>query len=184
MITLARVDGGRYSLAFTWASYWFKNKTVYFGDWVVVANTTLSGYYAAMSTAVDALAKKWQASDKQYKPQAYPQISQALREISRAVAGTDIDKPLGRGYALVTDIAPAVKAYIIAVAGGAIVGTITATFTYARTGDARRAALCGAWITFQVGVLGGFGSFMSQVAATAWRVYRGTVTAVGAGFIC
>ena len=134
MITLAQVDGGRYSLAFTWANHWFK-KTVYFGDWVAAANTTLSSYYAAMSTAVDALAKKRQASDKQYKPQAYPQISQALREISRAVAGTDIDKPLGRGYALVTDITPAVKAYIIAVAGGAIVGEITATFTYARTGN-------------------------------------------------
>jgi hypothetical protein len=184
VITLAQVDGGRYSLAFTWANYWFKNKTVYFGDWVVTANTTLSGYYAAMSRAVDALAKKWQASDKQYKPQAYPQISQALREISRAVAGTDIDKPLGRGYALVTDIAPAVKAYIISVAGGAIVGTITATFSYARTGDARRAALCGAWITFQTGVLGGFGAFMSQVAAATWRAYRGTIAAAGAGFLC
>jgi len=54
VITLAQVDGGRYSLAFTWANYWFKNKTVYFGDWVVVANTTLSGYYAAISRAVDA----------------------------------------------------------------------------------------------------------------------------------
>jgi hypothetical protein len=183
VITLAQVDGGRYSHAFTWANYWFKNKTVYFGDWVVVANTTLSGYYAAMSRAVDALAKKWQASDKQYKPQAYPQISQALREISRAVAGTDIDKPLGRGYALVTDIAPAVKAYIIAVAGGAIVGTITATFTYARTGDARRAALCATWITFQ-GVMAGFGSFISRVVAVAWGAYRGAVTAAGAGFLC
>jgi hypothetical protein len=57
VFTLAQVDGGRYSLSFTWANYWFKNKTVYFGDWVVVANTTLSGYYAAMSRAVDALAK-------------------------------------------------------------------------------------------------------------------------------
>jgi hypothetical protein len=57
VFTLAQVDGGRYSLAFTWANYWFKNKTVYFGDWVVMANTTLSSYYAAMSKAVDALAK-------------------------------------------------------------------------------------------------------------------------------
>jgi hypothetical protein len=184
VITLAQVDGGRYSLAFTWANYWFESKTVYFGDWVAAANTTLSGYYAAMSMAVDVLAKKWQASDKQYKPQAYPQISQALREISRAMAGTDIDKPLGRGYTLVTDLAPAVKAYIITVAGSAIIGTITATFTYARTGDARRAALCATWITFQTGVLGGFGAFMSQVVAAAWGAYRGAVTAVGAGFIC
>jgi hypothetical protein len=153
VITLAQVDGGRHSLAFTWANYWFKNKTVYFGDWVAAANTTLSGYYAAMSRAVDALAKKWQASDKQYKPQAYPQISQALREISRAVAGTDIDKPLGRGYALVTDIAPAVGAFIITATTSAIVGTIAAVNTYSRTGDAGRAVACGAWITFQ-GTLG------------------------------
>jgi hypothetical protein len=183
VITLAQVDGGRYSLAFTWANYWFKNKTVYFDDWVVVANTTLSGYYAAMSRAVDALAKKWQASDKQYKPQAYPQISQALREISRAVAGTDIDKPHGRGYALVTNIAPAVKAFIITAVSSAIIGTITAMNTYSRTGNVGRAVACGAWITFQV-IIAGFGSFMSQVASAAWRDYRGVVAAVGGSFIC
>ena len=186
VITLAQVDGGRYSLAFTWANYWFKNKTVYLGDWVVVANTTLSGYYAAMSRAVDALAKKWQASDKQYKPQAYPQISQALREISRAVAGTDIDKPLGRGYALVTDIAPAVKAFIITAVGSAIIGTITAMGTYSRTGSVSRAVACGAWFTFQ-GIIGGFAWFMPITAlgaAATWGVYRGVVAAVGGYFIC
>ncbi len=149
MITLAQVDGDRYSLAFTWANYWFKNKTVYFGDWVVVANTTLSGYYAAMSTAVDALAKKWQASDKQYKPQAYPQISQALREISRAVAGTDIDKPLGKGYALVTDIIKAILVssfarQVLAAVGASVgLGAYSAWDYYARTGDWRGAIRCG-----------------------------------------
>jgi hypothetical protein len=183
VITLAQVDGGRYSLAFTWANYWFKNKTVYFGDWVVAANTTLSGYYAAISRAVDALAKKWQASDKQYKPQAYPQISQALREISRAVAGTDVDKPLGRGYALVTDIAPAVKAFIITAVGSAVIGTIATMGTYGRTGSVGRAVACGAWISFQ-GIIAGFGSFMSTVATTTWRSYRGVVVAVGGYFIC
>ncbi len=183
VITLAHVDGGRYSLAFTWANYWFKNKTVYFGDWVVAANTTLSGYYAAVSRAVDALAKKWQASDKQYKPQAYPQISQALREISRAVAGTDIDKPLGRGYATVTDPAPAVKAFIITAASSVIVGTIATMGTYSRTGSVGRAVACGAWISFQ-GIIAGFGSFMSSVIATAWRGYRGVVATVGGYFIC
>ena len=106
--------------------------------------------------------------------------------MSRAVAGTDIDKPLGRGYALVTDPAPAVTAFIITAAGGAIVGTITATFTYARTGDARRAALCATWITFH-GIMAGFAWFMPLTAlpaADAWGVYRGAITAVGAGFIC
>jgi hypothetical protein len=148
VITLAQVDGGQYSLAFTWANYWFKNKTVYFGDWVVVANTTLSGYYAAMSRAVDALAKKWQASDKQYKPQAYPQISQALREISRAVAGTDIDKPLGRGYALVTDL-PVWVPFVAGAVAGVAWGTYKAIDTYSRTGNVGRAVACGLWYGFQ-----------------------------------
>ncbi len=187
VFTLAQVDGGRYSVAFTWANYWFKNKTVYLGDWVVVvANTTLSGYYAAMSRAIDALAKKRQASDKQFMPKTYRQISQALREISRAVARTDIDKPLDRGYALVTDLAPAAAAFIITVASSAIVGTIAAVTTYHRTGNVGRAVACGAWITFQ-GTLGGFAWFMPLTAlraAAAWGGYRSVVAAGGAAFIC
>jgi hypothetical protein len=159
VITLAQVDGGRYSLAFTWANYWFKNKTVYFGDWVVVANTTLSGYYAAMSRAVDALAKKWQASDKQYKPQAYPQMSQALREISRAVAGTDIDKPLGRGYALVTDFVWKVLAG--ALAWGVASGITTGITAYYVHRDPWRATRCG----FLVGGITTISAFVSPFVA-------------------
>ncbi len=185
VITLAQVDGGRYSLAFTWANYWFKNKTVYFGDWVMVADTTLSSYYAAMSTAVDALAKKWQASDKQYKPQAYPQISQALREISRAVAGTDIDKPLGRGYALVTDIAPAVKAaFAITAIASVAYGTYKAIDTYSRTRNVGRAVACGLWISFQ-GTTAGFAWFMPPRAAAIWGAYRGYgLMELGTRFLC
>jgi len=172
VITLAQVDGRRYSLAFTWANYWFKNKTVYFGDWVVAANTTLSGYYAAMSRAVDTLAKKWQASDKQYKPQAYPQISQALREISRAVAGTDIDKPLGRGYALVTDIiikaiiaSSLARQVLAAVAAGVGFGAISAWDYYARTGDWRGAIRCGMTIGGYMFSVTLFSPYVSKIYA-------------------
>jgi hypothetical protein len=183
VFTLAQVDGGRYSLAFTWADYWFKNKTVHFGDWVVVANTTLSGYYAAMSRAVDALAKKWQASDKQYKPQAYPQISQALREISRAVAGTDIDKPLGRGYALVTDIVPA-KALVVALVGSALAGATAAAISYFWfQRPAPRAAACGLWVGvhtfFSIATWG-----LGPVASPAWSSYWGIRGIVGSAAIC
>lgn len=172
VFTLAQVDGDRYSLAFTWAYYWLKNKTVYFGDWVVVANTTLSGYYAAVSRAVDALAKKWKASDKQFKPQAYRQISRTLREISRAVARTDIDKQLGRGYALVTYPGPAVEVSIITIASSAIVGTFAAMDTYSSTGDVCHAVECGALISF-LGIIGGLGEFMSR---TSWGGYQVILT--------
>lgn len=140
VITLAEMRDGGYGVVFTWANYWFKNKTVYFGDWVVVENVTLSQYYALLSTAVDKLAKKWQSSDKQYKPQAYPQISQALAEISRLTAGTDIDKPLRKGYALVTDLH-----LKLAIAVSVIVGVGEAYFVYRQTGNWGRAAACGLW---------------------------------------
>ncbi|MCX8137062.1 hypothetical protein, partial [Pyrobaculum aerophilum] len=148
VITLAEVENGGYGRVFTWANYWFKDKTVYFGDWVVVeGNFTLSQYYALLSRAVDRLAKKWQASDKQYKPQAYPQISQALMTISRAVAGTDIDTTLRRGYALVTDFVAA-----LALVGSAamrampfIVGVTTGYLTYRYTNNIAQSALCGVY---------------------------------------
>jgi hypothetical protein len=143
VITMAEVENGGYGRVFTWANYWFKDKTVYFGDWVVVeGNFTLSQYYALLSRAVDRLAKKWQASDKQYKPQAYPQISQALMKISRAVAGTDIDTPLKRGYALVTDIKPVIVYGLIA---GITSGVVAAYTAYQATRDLRRATICGVW---------------------------------------
>ena len=168
VITLAEVEDGGYGRVFTWANYWFKNKTVYFGDWVVVEqNVTLSQYYALLSAAVDKLAKKWQSSDKQYKPQAYPQISQALMQISRAIAGTDIDAVLRKGYALVTDVWIKV-AFIGALAAGVAQGL----YTYAITRDARRALFCGFntfWNTFLIGV--------APIGAPvqAWRAVAGFV---------
>jgi hypothetical protein len=149
----------------------------------VVANTTLSGYYAAMSRAVDALAKKWQASDKQYKPQAYPQISQALREISRAVAGTDIDKPLGRGYALVTDIVPA-KALVVALVGGALAGTVAGAISYYwYQRPAPRAVACGLWVG--VNTFFGIATWgLGPVASPAWGTYWTIRGIVGGGAIC
>jgi len=142
VFTLAEEAGGRYARAFTWANYWFKNKTTYFGDWVVVQGAdSLSAYYAAMANAVDALADKWK-KDKGYVPQSYPQLAKALQQISRAVTGTRIDLPVDKGYGLVTDI-------IMAVLGAVFWGTFNGVITYLSTGDARRAFYCG----FGTGVL-------------------------------
>ncbi|MEM0468932.1 MAG: hypothetical protein QXT27_07040, partial [Pyrobaculum sp.] len=156
VITLAEIEEGGYGRVFTWANYWFKNKTVYFGDWIVVeGNFTLSQYYALLSTAVDKLAKKWQASDKQYKPQAYPQISQALMQMSRAVAGTDIDAALKKGYALVTDYT-----LIPAIVAGVAAGVFAAYGSYRYTGNLGRAAACGLWV--------GVNTFFSIVIPNPW----------------
>ena len=165
VLTLAQMGDGGYSQAFTWANYWFKNKTVYFGDWVVVGNTTLSSYFAAASRAVDALAK---ASDKQYKPQAYPQISQALMEMSRATAGTDIDKPLGRGYALVTDVPVVGVAFF---AFGIADAVYSAVRVYRETGNWAYASFCGV----MNGMFTAFGSIPSLAGIGGWaaRFYSG-----------
>jgi len=173
VLTLAQIGDGGYSQAFTWANYWFRNKTVYFGDWAVVNNTTLSGYFAALSGAVDALAKKWQASDKQYKPQAYPQMSLALMEMSRAIAGTDIDKPLGRGYALVTDV-PVWAPLVAGAVFGTIVGIYKAVDVYQRTHNWGRAAACGLWYGWQT-FTASFSAYMSPLAGLLWGAYRGTL---------
>ena len=140
VFTLAEEAGGRYARAFTWANYWFKNKTTYFGDWVVVQGAdSLSSYYAAMANAVNALADKWK-SDKGYVPQSYPQIARALQQISRAVTGTRIDLPVDKGYGLVTDFA---QIFASALLYGVLVGTAFGVITYWRTGDARQAVMCG-----------------------------------------
>jgi len=140
VFTLAEEAGGRYARAFTWANYWFKNKTTYFGDWVVVEGAdSLSAYYAAMANAVNALADKWK-KDKGYVPQSYPQIAKALGQISRAVAGTRIDLPVDKGYGLVTDFA---QTFAIALLVGVAVGTAAGVVTYLSTGDAGRALRCG-----------------------------------------
>jgi len=172
VLTLAQMGDGGYSQAFTWANYWFKNKTVYFGDWAVVNNTTLSSYFAALSRAVDELAKKWH-SDKQYKPQAYPQISQALMEMSRATAGTDIDKPLGRGYALVTDV-PVWAPLAIGAVIGTIVGIYKAVDVHRRTHNWGRAVACDLWYSWQT-FTASFSAYMSPLAGLLWQAYRATL---------
>ncbi|MEM1569068.1 MAG: hypothetical protein ABWK05_01550 [Pyrobaculum sp.] len=166
VISLAAPGAGGYDYVFTWANYWFKNKTVYFGDWVVVnASITLSQYYLLLADAVDRLRLRWQASDKQYKPQAYPQIAQALRDVGRAVAATSIDLPVKEGYALVTDLSPLVVGLVM----GALAGITTAIKTYYTTGNVGRAVACGlnAGIHgFLMGAVGGV-----SAVSLAFRAY-------------
>jgi len=165
VFTLAEEAGSKYARAFTWANYWFKNKTTYFGDWVVVEGAdSLSAYYAAMARAVDALADKWK-KDKGYVPQAYPQIARALRQISRAVTGTRIDLPVDKGYGLVTDLWHLV--YAAAAIGASVgIGVYRGYDTWSRTGDVRRAIACGllaGTLSLTTAVLGNFNAVIGAL---------------------
>ncbi|MFN3805396.1 MAG: hypothetical protein ACK4SY_10095, partial [Pyrobaculum sp.] len=104
VITLAKKGDGGYDYLVGWANYWFKDKQVYFGDWIVAKNLTLSQFFTKAADAVDRLKREWDASDRQYKPQAYPQIAQSLREIARTIGGTSIDLPIKNATMLVTDV--------------------------------------------------------------------------------
>jgi len=167
VFTLAEEAGGRYARAFTWANYWFKNKTTYFGDWVVVEGAdSLSAYYVAMANAVNALADKWK-SDKGYVPQSYPQLAKALQQISRAVTGTRIDQPVDKGYGLVTD-----NPLIYGLIAGAIYGAYNGWRVYQKTGSVGRAVACGLWTGVQtfLGVAGG--GLIGGAAGFGWSLYR------------
>jgi len=181
VFTLAEEAGERYARAFTWANYWFKNKTTYFGDWVVVEGAdSLSAYYVAMANAVNALADKWK-KDKGYVPQSYPQIARALGQISRAVAGTRIDLPVDKGYGLVTDPLPlAVKAGLLA---AAIAGVGVGILNYVQTGDAGRAARCGAVAATAV-FLGAMTPFKSWVRLGVYWGGVGIGAYVVGGRVC
>jgi hypothetical protein len=83
-----------------------------------------------------------------------PQISQALMEMSRATAGTDIDKPLGRGYALVTDV-PVVSVAFFAF--GIADAVYSAVRVYRETRNWAYASFCGV----MKGMFTAFGSIPS-----------------------
>lgn len=172
VITLAEEGGGRYARTFTWANYWFKNKTTYFGDWVVVEGAgSLSTYYSALANAVNALADKWK-KDSGYVPQSYPQIAQALGQISRAVAGTRIDVPVDNGYGLVTDLGPGGAILIVNLAIGIGTGAYTGWKTWQRTGSVGRAVACGLWVGSQT-FLAGAGAGLISLAGTVRAIFAG-----------
>jgi len=170
VFTLAEEASGRYARAFTWANYWFKNKTTYFGDWVVVEGAdSLSAYYAAMARAVDALADKWK-KDRGYVPQSYPQIAKALQQISRAVTGTRIDLPVDKGYGLVTDVMP-LGYFALLIGTSVFAGVLQGIKTWYSTGDMRRAVACG-FLAGTLAFASGFWSYLGGfVVGRIWYMY-------------
>jgi len=121
-------DYSGYSYVFTFASYWFKNKTTFFGDWIALPEGTdsLSDYYRLVAYGVKWLSENVyngtspgylkRGKSSGYVPQAYPQIANALEILADSIP-QEIDLPIERGYAIVVD-------FLLSMIAGAIVGAI------------------------------------------------------------
>jgi hypothetical protein len=107
-------DGSGYSYVFTYANYWFKNKTTFYGDWIILPEgaSSLSEYYKLIAYGVKWLSQNvysgsspgyfTRGKNSGYVPQAYPQIANALETLASNIPA-EINLPLEKGYALATD---------------------------------------------------------------------------------
>jgi len=132
--TVAEKQGDRYLYAFTYANYWFKNKTTFFGDWIILPEgaPTLADYYKIIADGVKWLsANVYKGSSPGYVPTAYPQIARALNDLANNIP-QELNLEVEKGYALVTDIL-----WKLAVAGaivGAIYNAVQYTLDWLRSG--------------------------------------------------
>jgi len=130
-------DGSGYSYVFTYANYWFKNKTTFYGDWIVLPEgaSSLSEYYNMIAYGVKWLSQNiyngtspgyylTKGKNSNYVPQAYPQIANALEVLANNTP-VEINLPVEKGYALTTDI----PNFVI----GAIMGAAFYVVTWAVT---------------------------------------------------
>jgi hypothetical protein len=122
-------DYSGYNYAFAYTCYWFKNKTTFYGDWIILPEGAdiLSDYYKLLAYGVKWLSENVyngtspgyfaRGRSSGYVPQAYPQIANAL-EILASNIPTEIDLPVEKGYVLVMDLHPlVVYAFAGALAG-------------------------------------------------------------------
>jgi hypothetical protein len=124
-------DGSGYSYVFTYANYWFKNKTTFYGDWIILPEgaSSLSEYYKLIAYGVKWLSQNvysgsspgyfTRGKNSGYVPQAYPQIANALETLASNIPA-EINLPVEKGYALATDKLLAIAGIICA--GVAIIG--------------------------------------------------------------
>jgi|GEM_PF-1427874 len=108
-------DGSGYSYVFTYANYWFKNKTTFYGDWIVLPEgaSSLSDYYRLVAYGVEWLSQNvyngtspgyfTRGKNSGYVPQAYPQIANALETLAGNIPA-EINLSVEKGYALATDL--------------------------------------------------------------------------------
>jgi hypothetical protein len=118
-----------YSYVFTYANYWFKNKTTFYGDWIVLPEgaSSLSDYYRLVAYGVKWLSQNvyngaspgyfTRGRNSGYVPQAYPQIANALETLASNIPA-EINLPVEKGYALATDLHPLVVSVLAGALGG------------------------------------------------------------------
>jgi hypothetical protein len=97
-----------YSYVFTYANYWFKNKTTFYGDWIVLPEgaSSLSDYYRLIAYGVKWLSQNvyngtspgyfTRGKNSGYVPQAYPQIANALETLANNIPA-EINLPVEKG---------------------------------------------------------------------------------------
>jgi len=122
-------DGSGYSYVFTYANYWFKNKTTFYGDWIVLPEgaSSLSDYYRLVVYGVKWLSQNvyngtspgyfTRGKNSSYVAQAYPQIANALETLASNIP-TEINLPLEKGYTLTTDVHPLIVSVLAGALGG------------------------------------------------------------------
>jgi hypothetical protein len=108
-------DGNGYSYVFTYANYWFKNKTTFYGDWIVLPEgaSSLSEYYKLIAYGVKWLSQNvyngsspgyfTRGKNSGYVPQAYPQVANALETLASNIPA-ETNLPVEKGCALTTDL--------------------------------------------------------------------------------
>jgi hypothetical protein len=129
-------DNSSYSYVFTFANYYFMNKTTFYGDWIILPEgaNSLSEYYKSIAYGVKWLSENVyngtspgymkRGKDSGYVPQAYPQIANALKTLVQNIP-EEINLPVEKGYALVTDILKIVIICVIICVLIAIIAIIT-----------------------------------------------------------
>jgi len=184
VVTICEYDPSSnvYTQALTIANYWFKDKSVFFGDWIILPEGAynLSEYYMLLSYGIKWLSTNvynggspgyyYKGSQSNYVPQAYPQLAQALKTIANYVP-SEINLEVLVGYALALDF-PWVT-IIIAVIAVAVGAALAYRAYYKTGGDIGTTALCfavGAGLVFAV--YGGYVYWAEMVVAEKY-IYVG-----------
>jgi len=128
IVTIAEINDSEYSKVLTIATYHFKEKKVFFGDWILLpyGAPSLSDYYITIANTLKWLHENvYEKSDSNYKPQAYPLIADHIQKLANSLPA-EVNLRVVRGYALALD-------FLMSIIKGAVVGAVMYTVNWAVT---------------------------------------------------